>query len=85
MKMQLQNAIKKLNKAGFEVTQQKTNGAFFDAVKAGCNYAIQFIAQNNSIVTINVKHHNDKPDVMTDYFPGIWCDTITQAVKLATR
>lgn len=80
--MKIENALKKLDKAGFIVSQ---NGMFFHANKKGSNHEINFISNEGGVQCINVKHCLEKADFLTDYFPGTWCDSITQAIKLAAH
>jgi hypothetical protein len=76
--MNAANAIKKLNKAGFEVSQ---NGNRYNAKANG--QVIRFIEQSERIICINVRNENDHDDAMTDYSAGVYCDNITQAIRLA--
>tara|TARA_R110000868_G_scaffold338911_2_gene599666 strand:+ start:355 stop:720 length:366 start_codon:yes stop_codon:yes gene_type:complete len=59
--MTIANAIKKVTKAGFKVTQ---NGQRFSAKKEGINYLVEF-CKNGSydmITCIGVRHENDHSD-----------------------
>jgi hypothetical protein len=76
--MNAANAIKKLNKAGFEVSQ---SGNRYNAKANG--QVIRFIEQSDRIICINVRSENDHDDAMTDYSAGVYCDNITQAIRLA--
>ena len=76
--MQTINAIKKLNKAGFQITQ---NGRRYSA-KAN-RYVIDFIEQDESIMCIKVRTENDHDDAMSDYSAGVWCNNLTQAISIA--
>ena len=76
--MNVANAIKKLNKAGFEVVQ---NGNRYNAKANG--QVIRFIDQSDRVICINVRSENDHDDVMTDYSAGVYCDNIAQAIRLA--
>jgi hypothetical protein len=76
--MQTVNAIKKLTKAGFQVTQ--TGNRY--AAKANSNI-VSFVDQQGSVICINVRGQNDHDDSMSDYSAGVWCDNITQAITLA--
>ena len=76
--MQATNAIKKLTKAGFQVSQ---NGNRYNATANG--QVIRFIGQLDRIICINVRSENDHDDAMTDYSAGVYCDNITQAIRLA--
>jgi hypothetical protein len=76
--MQLSNAIKKLDKANFEITQ---NGKRYSA-KAN-RHIIDFIEQDGSVLCVKVRSENDMDDSLSDYSAGVWCDNLTQAIKLA--
>lgn len=76
--MNVANAIKKLNRAGFEVVQ---NGNRYNAKANG--QVIRFIDQSDRVICINVRSENDHDDVMTDYSAGVYCDNIAQAIRLA--
>ena len=82
--MQVQNAIKKLEKAGFTVTKERIS---FRAYKGGQS-EIRFMPctsgdMQSGITCIEVRGINAKDDSMTDYFAGTWMDSITQAIKFA--
>jgi hypothetical protein len=76
--METQNAIKKLAKAGFEVKQ--TGNRYF--AQAGRNI-ISFFEQSGSVICINVRSSNDQDDAQSDYSAGVFCDNLTQAIRLA--
>lgn len=76
--MQATNAVKKLNKSGFTVTQ---SGNRYSA-QAGRN-VIEFHQQDGEIICIRVRSANDHDDVMSDYSAGTWCDNLSQAIRLA--
>jgi hypothetical protein len=76
--MQTTNAITKLTKAGFQVTN---TGNRYQA-KAN-RQVISFVDQQGSIICINVRGQNDQNDAMSDYSAGVFCDNITQAIRLA--
>ena len=76
--MQTINAINKLNKAGFQVTN---NGNRYEA-KAN-RHIINFFNQSGDITCINVRHQNDQDDSLQDYCAGVFCNNLTQAIKLA--
>ena len=80
--MQVQNAVKKLEKAGFTVSSQSPNA--FRAYKGGRS-EINFRkngGDSTEVVCIEVRTVGAKDDSMTDYFAGTWCDNITQAIKI---
>lgn len=75
--MQTTNAIKKLSKAGFEVTQ---NGNRYYATMN--KSVVSFIDQYGRTICIKVRHENDHDDLRSDYSAGVFCDNLTQAIKL---
>ncbi len=76
--MQATNAVNKLTKAGFAVTQ---SGNHYSA-QAGRN-VIEFYQQDGEIICIRVRSANDQDDVMSDYSAGVFCDNLSQAIRLA--
>jgi hypothetical protein len=76
--MQVTNALKKLTKAGFTVTQ---NGNRYSA-QAGRD-VISFREQAGKTICIRVRTENDLDDVMRDYSAGTWCDNLSQAIQIA--
>ena len=78
--MQLINAIKKLNKSGFEVFN---NGNRYKAKKVGLKYVVEFISQEELIMCIRARRENDRDDSQSDYSAGMWCNNLAQAIRLA--
>jgi hypothetical protein len=80
--MTIANAIKKITKAGFTVTQ---NGQHFTAEKQGINYLVEFCKNGSSdmITCIGVRHKNDHSDIQSDYCASIYVDNLSQAIRLA--
>jgi hypothetical protein len=76
--MQTSNAIKKLEKSGFQIT---ANGNRYTAMNT--NHVISFYSQSGSINCISVKRANDNSDYMSDYHAGVFCDNLTQAIKIS--
>lgn len=76
--MQVTNALKKLDKAGFAVTQI---GNRYSA-QSGRN-VIEFHEQDEKAICIRVRSVRDHDDVMRDYSAGTWCDNLSQAIHLA--
>ena len=76
--MKLLNAIKKLEKAGASVEK---NGIFYSA-KIN-NDVIEFMCKTDSIACIKVRSANDHDDIMTDYSAGVWCNNLSQAIRIA--
>lgn len=82
--MTLNNALKKLSRYG----EVKQNGRHFSMESD--NQVIEFYANGNieenpTITCIRIRRKNDHDDSMTDYSAGVWCDNITQALKLTGR
>ena len=80
--MTITNAIKKVTKAGFVVTQ---NGQRFSAKKAGLKYLVEFCknGREDMITCIGVRHEEDHSDSQSDYCATIYTDNISQAIRLA--
>ena len=78
--MQVTNAIKKLNKSGFVVSNA---GNRYSAKKSGFKDIIEFIAQDQSVLFVNLRSENDHSDSMNDYHAGVLCNNLTQALQLA--
>jgi hypothetical protein len=80
--MKITNAIKKLEKAGYSVTN---SGMIFVASRENQSRVIEFIRNGGSdeIAVIKVRGINDENDPMTDYYCGSYMDTITQAMRYA--
>jgi len=79
--MKITNAIKKLEKAGFEVINY---GKKFSARRS--NDIIEFHQNgggSDQVICIRVRSANDHDDSMTDYSAGVFCDNISQAIRLA--
>ncbi len=77
--MKVTNAIKKLEKAGFKVTNDEGN--FF--ATAG-NEIIEFFHSGDGseeVACIRVRSADDYDDSMRDYCAGVFCDNITQAIR----
>jgi hypothetical protein len=83
-KMKMINAIKKLNKAGFQISEK--NDIFY-AKKEGCENIIEFFRSGTSEIVASIRclHENAQDDTMSDYWAGSWCENITQAIKSATN
>jgi hypothetical protein len=78
--MKLQNAINKLNKAGFNV--KSNDNYFFSAKKEGHRCLVEFFVQRDGEITcVGFRHEDDKSDSMSDYCATMFCDNITKAIK----
>jgi hypothetical protein len=80
--MKVTNAIKKLEKAGYTITN---SGMIFVAARANSNRVIEFIRNGGSdeIAVIKVRGSGEANDPMTDYYCGSYANTITQAMRYA--
>lgn len=76
--MTLQNAIKKLITEGFKVTN--TNKRLYWAHRN--HKIIDFLVQDGDIRSIRMRSADDKDDIQTDYFAGVCCDNLSQAIRL---
>ena len=81
--MKLQTAIKKLSK----LTKVEKNGGVYSGRIN--NNVVEFMACNSreedtSITCIRVRGIKDEDDNMTDYFAGVWCNNLSQAIKMAS-
>lgn len=75
--MKIENAIKKLEKIA--PVKKNDNGLY--TCKANDKDKIHFYEQGGRVICIHTIHGDDTSDVMTDYFPQIWHDNITQAIN----
>ena len=78
--MKVASAVKKLEKNGFEVTENRGN---FFAIRG--NKVINFFRNGggDEITCIGVRNQNDHDDPMTDYYAGVFVDSITKAIRIA--
>ena len=80
--MKLKNAINKLTKAGFSVSVERNQ---LTAFKTGTRYLITArIVSQGETETPSTRAIGDVPDVMRDYFPYTYHDSLTRAIKFAT-
>ena len=77
--MQITNAISKLTKEGFKVIN--VNNRWYSARRN--NDIVEFIDQDNDAICIKSRSVNDEDDIMTDYSAGVFCDNISQAIRLS--
>lgn len=84
--MTLQNAIKKLEKNGFKVTQ-KDNTKFYVAEQEGNRHYIEILKNygNDDISVIDLRRYGQEDDWLTDYHAGTFCDNINQAIRLSNN
>jgi hypothetical protein len=73
------NAVKKLEKAGFTVTNERN---IFKAAKAGSRRFVQFIKDGGSdwVTCVKVVCIADA----ADHTEGVYCDNISRAIKMAS-
>tara|TARA_R110001592_G_scaffold7356_1_gene41267 strand:- start:2488 stop:2823 length:336 start_codon:yes stop_codon:yes gene_type:complete len=78
--MKLNNAIKKVEKAGYTVTNEKNY--LFTAEKN--NRLIEwFNNKDGDIFCIRARDANDKDDPYSDYSAGVFCRNLTHAIKIS--
>lgn len=77
------NATKKLQKAGFTVTEIRSR--YYHCFRANSDKVIEYYRNgcSDEITCINVRAIDDKHDSQSDYCAGVWADTIARAIKLA--
>jgi hypothetical protein len=80
--MKTQNALTKLHRAGFRVTEKSNAPGRFVAINTS-PYLIEFLSQRGEITLIRVRRGSDQDDVMRDYSAGMFVDNITQAIAIA--
>ena len=78
--MKTANAVKKLEKAGFERLSGYRNISY---AKPNMNRVVEFLDQEGSVICLGFRHKDDHSDSMTDYCATIWCDSLAQAMRLA--
>lgn len=83
--MKVENAIKKLEKNGFEVEEFKGRGNDKYRGTRG-DWVISFFrngGDSGEAVNFRVRRKDDHDDIMSDYFAGSFTDNITQAIRIA--
>lgn len=87
--MKVQNAIKKLEKAGFVITKGCYNGVVrsWSAKHQSSKYLIEFLRNgiSENVICIKVRAENDISDIQSDYHAGIFVDNISRAIRLAMQ
>lgn len=76
--MKTKNAIKKLEKNGFKVTEDKGK---FCATLENNRHSIEFYDQDGRVIVIDVRTEGHDDDIMTDYHAGIFARNISQAIR----
>lgn len=76
--MKLSNAIKKLSK--HTEVKHLGNGIYSGVIGS---YTVEFMQNGggDEITCVSTCRLNDRPDSMTDYFPQIWHENLTQAIN----
>jgi hypothetical protein len=81
--MTVANAVKKLAKSGFEVTGSDMRFSGRNGLRVVEFSRVQ--CDSDSIGCIKVRYANDNDDAQSDYSAGVWCDNISQAIRLALQ
>ena len=80
--MTVANAVKKLAKCGFEVT-----GSDMRFAGRKGNQVVEFNRlgkDSDSIGGVKVRSAGDSDNAIQDYSAGVWCDNLSQAIRLAS-
>lgn len=80
--MKLTSAIKKLSKYG-EVKQD--GNLFWADIKSNVVQFRTTMGDGAMASGFRVRSKSDKDEIMTDYFAGVWCDNLTQAIRVAIK
>jgi hypothetical protein len=82
-KMTIKNAIKKLERNGFKVSNKEDR--FFFAEKENSSDVIEFFKNGGTqnVICINVRSRDDHHDSMSDYSAGVFVRNISQAIAIA--
>jgi hypothetical protein len=80
MDMLIQNAVKKLEKSGFTV--RDTSSVTKQAVRNGTAIDMH-VSREGKASCFRVRDIEEMDDVMTDYSAGVFCDNLSQAIRLA--
>lgn len=78
--MKVNNAIKKLDKYTPVIVN---DGSLFSAAKNGQVIEFYRNGRSDDICCVRLRRTTDKDDIVTDYSAGVFCDNITQAIKVA--
>jgi hypothetical protein len=79
--MKLTNAIKKLEKVSENGVNKE--GQIYSGVINGNVVSFSQNGREDSAVCFHIKAVGEKSDSMTDYFPGTFCNNLSQAIRLA--
>jgi hypothetical protein len=93
--MKLSATIKKLERNGFTVRPEACERhsvvdgrtlppSFYYAEKPGAADVIEVCrnGEGDDVSSIKVRNRKDEDDLMTDYFGGMFCDSVAQAIRL---
>ncbi len=82
--MKIKNAISKLQKHGFTVTQDEGR---FTAKKENCSRVVEFRRNgwSDEATCIGYRHESDHSDPMSDYCATMFCESLIGAIRSATR
>jgi len=83
--MKIQNAINKLQRAGFAVATQ--DDRLFTASKQGLRRVVEFSRNGRSdeATCIGTRPINDHSDPLTDYCATFFCDSLAKAIRSAAN
>lgn len=90
--MTLKNAIKKLEKAGAKIyinyyNDEKTSGDIKGHFSNG--EIVDFVFNEDGGVSkcscFEVKRAGDKDEIQSDYFAGVWCKNLKEAIEIASH
>ncbi len=83
--MKLENALKKLQKLG--LTTQSSGNLYTTIVgKNIIEFRVSIFGDNlNNIGLIRVIGKDERDDFMQDYCAGVFCDNLSQAIRLASN
>ncbi len=73
------NAIKKLEALRLKINHSPNTREYW---VSGAKDLLTFHEQDGHLIIIKVQGHNDKDDPMTDYSGGVFCDNLTQALRM---
>ena len=78
-KMKLENAIKKLENAGYKVSQVSTSNTYNATMG---RKVIEFLISGGKVYGCTVRDKKDQHDVQHDYHAGVYCANISQAMRM---
>ena len=82
--MKTNNAINKLTKSGFSVeVENHGDQTTIVARKSGLSRFVWMTAQAGAVCVVKTVPVNDEKDILSDYFPGTFWNSVSQAIKNA--